>query len=599
MFASTASVDASAPLLGTGAPRDGRTASRATDRSGEAHRASPEDAEDASSFGRSAPRGPTPGATARSAARALLVGAASFALVALVVASVALAAAGGASAAPRASRGEGVTPIPSLREGEATPARGHVVVGFQSRGFYNYKATIRLLKQAFPDDDLVLVGQAVDAAALVDNDRVRRGHPGWPGDPGFPAYVDLVVEGPNVHRHIDGPRACGFQVGRNTGAWIQSIAEPAHIYDDTLWCPHAAPPAVRFDTSLAKFKERAYGERATSYLWAPYSQMHLVGNAALSDRKFSGGDGGAAAGEDGDAVAALGAERRRVDGGGADYGDVFRRPFLAAYMSSDCRGHRDAFFSHLRRRASLAQNKRAGVSEVHALGACSHTHASPAMSEYSPFREYRFVETFENAEEIGYVTEKLGSAMSSGAVPVYWGDPQAAAMVFDSRAFIDAKGFWRDNGMVAAANSVAAATDGDWASLAQHVIDVDKDEALFRSFLLPDVRARHDDDERGADSRSEATRVPGLGKGGYPFPFPDARMEPAEELERRPRVKQAATRLVNAVAVGRRRRRAPPERRRMRNNWRADAPGADEDAFEEERPLALPFEPEALEAERR
>ena len=72
-----------------------------------------------------------------------------------------------------------------------------------------------------------------------------------------------------MHRHIDGPRACGFQVGSNTGAWIQSIAEPAHIYDDTLWCPHAAPPAVRFDTSLAKFKERAYGERATSYLWAP------------------------------------------------------------------------------------------------------------------------------------------------------------------------------------------------------------------------------------------------------------------------------------------------------------------------------------------
>ena len=62
---------------------------------------------------------------------------------------------------------------------------------------------------------------------------------------------------------------------------------------------------------------------------------------------------------------------------------------------------------------------------------------------------------------------------------------------------------------------------------------------------------------------------------------------------------QAATRLANAVAVGRRRRRAPPERRRTRNNWRADAPGADEDAFEEERPLALPFEPEALEAERR
>ena len=61
MFASTASVDASAPLLGTGAPRDGRTASRATDRSGEAHRASPEARRDASSFGRSASPRPTPG----------------------------------------------------------------------------------------------------------------------------------------------------------------------------------------------------------------------------------------------------------------------------------------------------------------------------------------------------------------------------------------------------------------------------------------------------------------------------------------------------------------------------------------------------------
>ena len=102
MFASTASVDASAPLLGTGATRDGRTAPRATDRIGEAHRASPEGAEDASLFGRSAPSGPPTWATAmRSAARALLVGAALFALVVLVAASVARAAADG-SVAPRA-----------------------------------------------------------------------------------------------------------------------------------------------------------------------------------------------------------------------------------------------------------------------------------------------------------------------------------------------------------------------------------------------------------------------------------------------------------------------------------------------------------------
>jgi hypothetical protein len=524
------------------------------------------------------------------------VGAALFALVVLVAASVALAAADG-SVAPRASSRAArntLGEIPSLGEGEEAPARRrHVVVGFQSRGFYNYKATIRLLRQAFPEHDLLLVGQAGDAASLVDNDRVKRGHAGWPGDPGFPPYVDIVVEGPNVHRHVDGDRACGFVAGRNTGAWIQSIAEPAHVYDDTLWCPHDAPPAVRLDTSLAKFVERAYKERSTSYLWAPYSQMHLVGNPAFSDRRFSGG-GGETENENADAVASVGQEREPAESnGGAEYGDVFKRPFLAAYMSSDCKGHRDVFFAHLQRRAYVAQNKRQGVHEVHALGACSHTHPSPPMSEYSPFRDYRFVETFESAEEIGYVTEKLGSALASGAVPVYWGDPGAAAMVFDARAFIDAKKFWSENGMVAAANAVGAATDGDWESLAQHVIDVDKNEEHFRSFLLADVRARHDE-----EGDSEGGVLSGLGKGVYPFPFPDARLDPAQELERRPRVKQAATRLVNAVAAGRR-RRFSGEQRKLRNNWRADAPGADEAAFEEERPLALPFEPELLEAERR
>ena len=129
-----------------------------------------------------------------------------------------------------------------------------------------------------------------------------------------------------------------------------------------------APPAVRVDTSLAKFKERAYSERATSYLWAPYSQFHLVGNAALSDRRFSGGDNAAETIPEGASLASL---------GGANNGDVFRRPFLAAYMSSDCRGHRETFFAHLQRRASLARNQRDGVSQVHALGACSRTHPSP------------------------------------------------------------------------------------------------------------------------------------------------------------------------------------------------------------------------------
>jgi hypothetical protein len=187
----------------------------------------------------------------------------------------------------------------AARFGQApeTPALAlthQVVMGFQSRGFYNFRASVRLLQQAFPNKDLVLVGDgAGDALALVDGIRVHRGVGGWPGDEGFPKFVDFVIEGPNVHRWIDGTNACGFSVGKyfppttfrlpdcphetntfffivsgvNAHAWLQAIAEPSGVYDDRAWCPHDAPPAVRLDTSLLNFFEKAYPESHTSYLW--------------------------------------------------------------------------------------------------------------------------------------------------------------------------------------------------------------------------------------------------------------------------------------------------------------------------------------------
>ena len=86
---------------------------------------------------------------------------------------------------------------------------GEVVIAFQSRGFYNYRATVRLFEQAFPDKTLVLVhaGDAAQAARDPSHPRVRLAPP-----EAYPA-VDFVVEGPNVHRHVDGDAACGFVTG--------------------------------------------------------------------------------------------------------------------------------------------------------------------------------------------------------------------------------------------------------------------------------------------------------------------------------------------------------------------------------------------------
>jgi hypothetical protein len=149
------------------------------------------------------------------------------------------------------------------------------------------------------------------------------------------------------------------------------------------------------------------------------------------------------------------------------------RPHLAAYVYSDCRPDRQAMFEALQRAAKRKEQEqeqeggtgggggggggsnnsnnnnttsRRGMG-VHALGPCSHNHdwgpaerTPPRSLYYEHLLDYRFVVVMENTAEAGYVTEKLGSALAAGAVPLYWGDPGAAAKVFNPRAFIDAKG---------------------------------------------------------------------------------------------------------------------------------------------------------------
>ena len=99
------------------------------------------------------------------------------------------------------------------------------------------------------------------------------------------------------------------------------------------------------------------------------------------------------------------------------------RPYLLAYLSGDCKPHRDMMFNVLQE-ASIREEQPFG--EVHGLGKCRHTRdwaegqPYPPSNIYAPFDEYRFVLVMENCDETGYVTEKLGSALYAGAVPIYW-----------------------------------------------------------------------------------------------------------------------------------------------------------------------------------
>lgn len=79
-------------------------------------------------------------------------------------------------------------------------------------------------------------------------------------------------------------------------------------------------------------------------------------------------------------------------------------------------------------------------------------------------RRYKFSIAFENEGCPGYVTEKIVDAFAAGTVPIYWGCPRVARE-FNAAAFIHAREF------------------GSLRELAEYVIRVDEDEALYASFL--------------------------------------------------------------------------------------------------------------------
>ena len=77
---------------------------------------------------------------------------------------------------------------------------------------------------------------------------------------------------------------------------------------------------------------------------------------------------------------------------------------------------------------------------------------------------HKFVIAFENTSFPGYLTEKIGDAAASHAVPIYWGDPEVAQII-NPKAFINCHDFPTLRDAV------------------EHVIKVDQDDALYRAML--------------------------------------------------------------------------------------------------------------------
>jgi hypothetical protein len=79
-------------------------------------------------------------------------------------------------------------------------------------------------------------------------------------------------------------------------------------------------------------------------------------------------------------------------------------------------------------------------------------------------RDHKFTIAFESASYPGYVTEKILHAMLNNSIPIYWGSPRID-QDFNPRSFINCHQY------------------RNFSEVVQRVIEIDKDEALYRTIL--------------------------------------------------------------------------------------------------------------------
>ena len=85
-------------------------------------------------------------------------------------------------------------------------------------------------------------------------------------------------------------------------------------------------------------------------------------------------------------------------------------------------------------------NLLASYKRVDLGGSWMNNVGGPVPNKYAFQANYKFAIAFENWSTPGYATEKIADAFVSGAIPIYWGDPEIA-QDFNPEAFVNCHAF--------------------------------------------------------------------------------------------------------------------------------------------------------------
>ena len=146
----------------------------------------------------------------------------------------------------------------------------------------------------------------------------------------------------------------------------------------------------------------------------------------------------------------------------SDFSNDTRKFCNFIYTSGSGHPFRDEFFHHL--------NKYRQVDAPGAHLRNTDADIGPAYkgdwsaSKVAFQRGYKFSFAFENSTTIGYTTEKIVHAMAADTIPIYWGNP-SIGREFNSRRFVNCHNY------------------PDAEAMAQRIMEIDRDDGLFRQIL--------------------------------------------------------------------------------------------------------------------
>lgn len=230
--------------------------------------------------------------------------------------------------------------------------------------------------------------------------------------------------------------------------WIQVVGEPRKNYNDDAWCRHSKPPMLRLDTVIQN-------DSATYTIWVPYVCNYIIPNKLkLRARNFQ---------------------------------DFYKRPHLLAWISSNCVDTRVNMWRALKREAHIRH-----LDGLHSLGGCERDTSLGSdagwWSNDMIYSKYKFVLAMENSNELGYVSEKIATALAAGAIPIYLGDDLAARYIFNESSFVSLSDIWIRLGIASKPEDM---TTSEWDRTARVLIDLMTNSAQINDLLVEDSLSIH------------------------------------------------------------------------------------------------------------